>query len=154
MSHTKHRLKLIGLLVIGIGANLSVGCIIGTQAEAEVAFDSPEPRVVMVAPGLWVVEGHRHAVFYEDGYYYRQSGGIWYRSSYYDDGFVRVHARLVPRRIFTVQRPSRYARYRGRRNARYQRTRARRRAQRIDRRQRHERRERRHERRHDRRDHR
>jgi hypothetical protein len=106
-------MKLALGLVLTVGlAQLVSGCVAHAGFGGEVVVD--EPSVVYVAPGVWVVENHNAAVFYSDGYYWQRNGSVWYRSSYYDDGFIQVNARIVPRGIYGVRNHRSYVRYRGR----------------------------------------
>jgi hypothetical protein len=111
---------------IAVAASLAGGCIVHGTGEVSAGYDA-EPavdhRVVYVSPGVWVVENYDAPVFYSDNYYWERRGGYWYRSSYYNGGFVRVGYGVVPYRIRSVRRPSAYVRYRGVRGARYQRVR-------------------------------
>jgi hypothetical protein len=83
---------------------------------AEKTYDDPyydtQPTMVPVHGGVWVVEGRSHPVFYSSGAYWRYDNGYWYRSSYVDDGYVRVRAGVVPRPVVRIDRPTRYVRYR------------------------------------------
>lgn len=107
---------------IAVSASLAGGCVAHAGVGAEATVYDPGPRMVYVSPGLWVVEDYHASIFYSDGYYWRNTGGYWYRSSYYNDGFVRV--RVLPTRIRRVRRPHAYVRYRGPRGVRYKRVRA------------------------------
>jgi hypothetical protein len=64
------------------------------------------PRLVLVAPGVWVVEDSPYAVYYYDGFYWRFYDGIWYRSLYYDSGFIGVNVGIVPRVVVHNYRPA------------------------------------------------
>lgn len=92
------------------------GCWGTTSGSATLTVSTP--RLVLVSPGVYVVEDQDSAVFYSDDYYWRYDGGVWYRSSYYDDGFVQISVDIVPVHIRRVDRPARYVRYRGAANAR------------------------------------
>jgi hypothetical protein len=73
----------------------------------------------MDAPGVWIVENQPYAVYYADGFYWRYAGGTWYRSGYYDDGFVQVNIGIVPRVVVGGYRPH-HAHYRPARHVRAQ----------------------------------
>ena len=95
-------------LAIGIASASCVGhARLGVGVEVE-----PPPRLVWIGPGVWVVEDYGQAVFYANNSYWMYSNGIWYSSSYYNDGFVRVS--VVPPALIRVRRPYRYVRYRAR----------------------------------------
>jgi hypothetical protein len=93
------------VVVIGIAAGLGSSSCVGT---AEVAVESP--RLVWIADGIWVVEDYPQAVYYYDGFYWRMTDGLWYRSDWYADGFVRVGVGPTP--IVRIHRPRSYIRYR------------------------------------------
>lgn len=90
-----------------------VACV--PAAEVQVAG----PRLVLAAPGIWLVENQPYAVYYADGFYWRYDGTGWYRSTYYDDGFVSVNVGLVPRVVITGYRPA-HVRYHPARHVRVQ----------------------------------
>lgn len=92
--------KLMIALALGAGA-VTVGC---GPANVHVTATT-NPRLVWVEPGVWIVESSPYAVYYSDGYYWRYDGGIWYRSPYYNDGFVRVQLGIVPRIVVGAYRP-------------------------------------------------
>lgn len=72
---------------------------------APVGIAVAAPRLVWVAPDVWLVENHPYAVYYVDGYYWRYAGGVWSQSLFYDRGFVRVSAAIVPRIVVGAYRP-------------------------------------------------
>ena len=104
------------LLAIVVGALLSLtgACTARATFGGTAAYSQPEPRLVAIGPGIWVVEDSPDSVFYSDGYYWRYSGGSWYRSSYIDDSFVRVRVHALPVGIRRIDRPRRYRHYRAR----------------------------------------
>jgi hypothetical protein len=85
-------------------AVLAGGCTVGYSANARA-------RMVAVSPGVWVVEDRPDPVFYSDDYYWRYDNGAWYRSSYYDGGFVAVQGGVVPVHVRTIERPRGYVHY-------------------------------------------
>ena len=86
------------------------GCLGGAQ----VRVTATSPRLVLVAPGVWVVEDYPRPVYYADGYYWQYIDGAWYRSSWYDDGFIRADITVVPRIVVRSHRPDVYVHYRAR----------------------------------------
>jgi hypothetical protein len=103
---------------IAVALALSTGvsataCIGGAEVRATAV--APAPRLVWVAPGIWVIEDHDRPVFYDGTYYWMYSDG-WYRSDLYYDGFVRVS--VVPPIVLGIHRPHAYVRYRAPRGAR------------------------------------
>jgi hypothetical protein len=98
------------LFALAVGAaTLAPGC---GPAHVQVAATA-SPQLVWLAPGVWVVEDYPSAVYYADGYYWRYVDGTWYRSSWYEGGFVLVDVGIVPRLVVTTYRPHVHAHYRG-----------------------------------------
>jgi hypothetical protein len=75
-------------------------------------YAAPAPSMYYVSPGVSVVAYSDYPVFYADNYYWRYDNGLWYRSSYYNSGWVHYHD--VPYHVRSIDRPHRYARYDGR----------------------------------------
>jgi len=101
------------LIILGM-ALTATGCVVhgtgGVQVRAHAHYTPP--RLVYVSPGVQVVYDYHEPVFYSDGYYWRNDGYVWYRSSYHSHGWVRADA-YVPAAIVRIDRPSYYVRYRG-----------------------------------------
>jgi len=109
-------MKRIHLLLAAILLSLALsGCVV--RARGGVYASAPQPELVYVSPGVYVIADYDEPVFYSDGYYWRYYGGVWYRSGVYTGGWVRWHS--VPRHIHGIQRPHTYVHYRARGNARY-----------------------------------
>jgi hypothetical protein len=107
-------MRIIGLLLAGVFAT---GCIAEVDGPG-VAYAGPNvavtattvsPDLVYVSPGVQVVYGWNEPVFYVDGYYWRESGGIWYRSSYHTHGWYSYSA---PRAVYSIQNRHAYRNYR------------------------------------------
>lgn len=94
--------------IVGGAAALSPSACVPAEVQVQTAV---APRLVMVEPGIWIVENSPYATYYADGYYWQYSGGLWYRSLYYDSGFIRVGVDLVPRIVIGGYRPH-HIRYR------------------------------------------
>ncbi len=90
-------------------AGTTSGCIVHGRVGARV---EAEPALVEVSPGVMVIEDYDEPVFYSDGYYWMNSGGIWMRSSYHNHGWVRGYA--APRAVIGIRNPRAYVRYRAR----------------------------------------
>ncbi len=75
-----------------------------------------QPNLVYVSPGVWVVEDYNEPVFWYGDYYWAYRNGLWYRSSVYSGGWVRVHA--APAHIRGIHNPYRYRHYRAPRGVR------------------------------------
>jgi hypothetical protein len=105
------------LLVIALAG----GCTIRGGFHAR----STAPSMVLVSPGVYVIEDYNEPVFYSEGAYWRYHSGIWYSSRVHTGGWVRV--RTVPTYVSRIDRPHTYVHYRGsargnaRGNARYDR---------------------------------
>jgi len=86
-------------LLIGAMAVLTPGCAArlegSAQADAPVVFTS-DPTLVEVDSGVWVVRDYDYPVYYVNDDYWVIRDGVWYRSSSYDRGWVRVEATVVP----------------------------------------------------------
>ncbi len=103
-------------IVVGMALALGVastGCVGSAEVRATAVVSTP--RLVWIAPGVWVVEDYHSAVFFYDGYYWMFDDGLWYRSTYYTDGFVRVA--VVPPVVVSIRRPRTYVRYHAPRGA-------------------------------------
>lgn len=99
---------------LGVGAVSATGCTGSVQGTATyTSTSSYRPRLVLIQPGIYVVEDYGTPVFYSDGYYWRTSGDRWYRSWAYDDGFIAVRPETVPPRLHRIERPQVYVHYRG-----------------------------------------
>lgn len=109
----KAAMKKRTLLVFALGAVLlgTTGC--ATRVSYSATATVAPTRLVAVGPGVWTVYDYHQPVFYADGYYWLWSGGMWYRSTYVDYGFSRVHVSRVPPVVLRIDRPSAYVRYRG-----------------------------------------
>ena len=101
------------LLAVAIGA--SSGCVARVHGQARTtAVVEAEPSLVLV-DGVWVVEDYDEPVFYDEGFYWRFYGGVWYRSSVHHGNWVRVD--VVPVRVRAIDRPTRFVRFRAAANA-------------------------------------
>ncbi len=88
-------------------ALFAAGCAVGYTAT--VADDGYGPDLVYAAPGVQVVADYNEPVFFTDGLYWRYSGGYWYRSPYYNRGWVTARP---PGAVLQIDRPQTYAHYR------------------------------------------
>lgn len=97
------------LLAAAIGASASNGCVARVHGEARTtAVVDAEPSLVLV-DGVWVVEDYDEPVFYDEGFYWRFYGGVWYRSNVHTGNWVRVD--VVPSRVRMIDRPTRFVHY-------------------------------------------
>ena len=75
------------------------------------------PQMEVVSPGVQVIADYDYPVFYSDGYYWRNDGGIWYRSGFYNRGWAVSYN--VPYGVRGIGHPEYYAHYHGGYNAGY-----------------------------------
>ncbi len=80
-------------------------------------YAGPAPALVEVSPGVQVIADYDYPVFYSDGFYWRNTGGVWYRSGYYDRGWAVSYN--VPMGVRGIDRPYAYAHYHGNGAVRY-----------------------------------
>ena len=81
----------------------------------EVAYVEPT-AYVYINPQVQVIENYDYPVFFSNGMYWRNEGGVWYSSSYHDRGWVTTVE--VPVHIRTIERPEVYVHYHANVNAR------------------------------------
>lgn len=102
------------LVTLGLAFG-ATGCLVSGTARVH-GGAYVRPATVQISPGIYVVEDYHEPVFYSDGWYWRQHGNVWYRSSYHSHGWVRW--RHVPRGVATIHNPHVYVRYRANGRAR------------------------------------
>ena len=73
-------------------------------------YEEPDLVDVEVSPGVQVVADYEEPVFHADNFYWRFSGGIWYRSTVHTGGWVVYED--VPVRVRSIERPHTYVHYR------------------------------------------
>ena len=97
------------LLSCVVFAGLAGGC----TGSGQVAYsaDVQAPQLVEVTPGVQVIADANEPIFYSDSYYWRNDGGVWYRSRSHTSGWVRIDD--APTRIRSIDRPSMYVHYHG-----------------------------------------
>jgi hypothetical protein len=103
---------------LGVGAVSTAGCTGSIRGTATYTTTTARPRLVLVQPGVYVVEDYNQSVFFSDGYYWRTMDGRWYRSRAYDDGYVAVRFETIPLRVRRIERPHAYVHFRAGANAR------------------------------------
>ena len=111
-----HRdMRLIALLFAGV---LGTGCYATASTGYTPAYYGPSvavsattvgPDLVYVSPGVQVIADYNEPVFYADGFYWRETGGIWYRSHYHTHGW---HSYRAPRTILGIRDRHSYRHYR------------------------------------------
>lgn len=80
-----------------------------------ITFHAPPPMVV-VQPGVQVVEDSDDEVFFVDGFYWCRRDGRWFRTRTHSGGWVFVEERRVPRPIYGLP-PGHYRHFRHERPA-------------------------------------
>lgn len=99
------------LLPVVAALGLATGCY--TQGDVGVGYSygyaAPAPSMYYVQPGVSVVAYSDYPVFYSDNYYWRYDNGLWYRSSYYNGGWIVYNN--APYAVRSIDRPYRYARF-------------------------------------------
>lgn len=86
----------------------------GCYTEADVgygggAYVAPAPALVYAAPGVQVIADYDEPIFFVDGFYWRNDGSSWYRSSYYTGGWAYAPP---PQAVLRIERPREYVHYR------------------------------------------
>ena len=100
--------RTVGLLLAVATGALS-GCVARVHGHARTtAVVEAEPSLVLV-DGVWVVEDYNEPVFYDEGYYWRFYGGVWYRSNVHTGNWIRID--VVPNRVRAIDRPTRFVRF-------------------------------------------
>jgi hypothetical protein len=107
--------KLNMMLFAVILSTVAGGCVVRGTMRSSAYVETPD--MVALDSGVYVVQDYDQPVFYSDSYYWRYDGGVWYRSGYYNRGWVRVST--VPYRVRTIDRPYAYVHYRGSANVRH-----------------------------------
>jgi hypothetical protein len=94
-----------------LAATLATGCYAETTGSVGygVTATTVAPDLVYVSPGVQVIADYDEPVFYADNFYWRQSGGVWYRSSYHTGGWIYASP---PRTVLSINNPYNYRHYR------------------------------------------
>jgi hypothetical protein len=78
----------------------AAGCLgTATVSGGGGGYYDAQPDLVEVEPGVQVIVDYDEPIFYSDNYYWRNDGGSWYRSSYYNRGWVSAQPPVVIGRI-------------------------------------------------------
>ena len=96
-------MRLTGFLIVATMA--ITGCAAG------VAYEQPpaNPELVYVSPGVQVIADYNEPIFYSDSFYWRNDGGVWYRSRYHSGGWAVA---APPPAVARIDRPRGYVHYR------------------------------------------
>jgi hypothetical protein len=109
-------MRILSVLFVSLLA--ATGCVATASPGYTTAYVGPSagvtatvvgPELVYVSPGVQVIADYGEPVFYADGFYWRESGGIWYRSSYHTHGWVYANA---PYSIVSIRDRHTYRHYR------------------------------------------
>ena len=96
-------MRLAGFLIV---ATMTIsGCAAG------VAYEPPpaNPELVYVSPGVQVIADYNEPIFYSDNFYWRNDGGVWYRSPYHTGGWAIA---TPPPAVARIDQPRGYVHYR------------------------------------------
>jgi hypothetical protein len=94
------RLAIPALLVMVVTS----GCLVHGRAGMSATVGQPD--LVLVEPGVYVIQDYDEPVFYSEGSYWWYSSGVWYSSRVHTGGWVRVHR--PPVMIGRIHRPNTY----------------------------------------------
>src|SRR5579863_9308688 len=102
--------------VVAVNADVAVApapmpvAVAAVDVEPEPApVEYVQPDLVAVSPGVEVVYNYDYPVFFVNGFYWHQEGGIWYSSHYHTGGWVRISA--PPREVIGIRNPGGYSHY-------------------------------------------
>jgi len=101
-------------LVLSLALALSVLAPSAARAQVDVQINiglPVAPPLVVVEPGVQVVEDYDEEVFVTGGWYWVRRGPYWYRARTPQATFVHVQPRYVPARLVKVP-PGRYKHWR------------------------------------------
>jgi len=87
---------------------LAGGCYGETRGAVYASASTPD--LVAVSPGVSVIADYDEPIFYNNGWYWWNVDGYWYRSSYYTGGWSYVAS--PPYAVVRVGSPYRYVHYR------------------------------------------
>jgi len=110
----------VAALVLSSGdASAQVSFSAGVRADVVVEPPAIEfdvrPPLVVVSPGIYVVEDYDYEVFYVSGWYWSNRSGVWFRTRDYHGGWRRAPARYVPGKLVRMPH-GRYKHFHGRGN--------------------------------------
>jgi hypothetical protein len=106
MLQSRDMRKLFFALLLGSAACAGTGTVAYTNSGS---YGYADVDMVTVSPGVQVIADYDEPVFYSGGYYWRQSGDIWYRSNNWTGGWGVYNP---PRAVVNIRSPNAYVRYR------------------------------------------
>ena len=98
------------LLPVSPQISASAGVSANVQVSVPTIHFEVEPPLVVVTPGVYVVQDYDQEVFFVRGYYWCNMGGVWYRTRHHRGGWVAVNGPRVPRSIYRLP-PGHYKHY-------------------------------------------
>jgi hypothetical protein len=101
-------LVIFSLVFVGACYSEEPGVAVGYSAGYGYGYAGPQ--LEYVSPGVQVIADYDYPVFYSDGYYWRNDGGIWYRSGFYNRGWAVSYN--VPYGVRGISNPGYYTHYR------------------------------------------
>jgi hypothetical protein len=112
-------MRILGVLFASV---VATGCYATTGGYYTPGYVGPtvavtattvEPDLVYAAPGVQVIADFDEPIFYSEGFYWRETGGIWYSSRYHTGGWAYAApptaiVSIRDRRSYTHYRPAGY----------------------------------------------
>lgn len=96
------------LVAVGVAAPAVAQVRVEIQLPS-IVFPAP-PQLVVVQPGVQVVQDYDEEVFFVDDYYWNHRGPNWYRTKTHNGGWALVEPTLVPRAIVGLP-PGKYRKW-------------------------------------------
>ena len=96
-----------------INSFLLMGLAGGCTGSGQVSYSGEvqTPELIEINPGVQVVADYDEPIFYSENYYWRNQGGVWYRSQYHTRGWARFDA--APAAVVHIQTPQAYVHFHG-----------------------------------------
>ncbi len=99
------------LLILTTATLLMGGCVASGQAGYSANAEVTTPALISIDSDVQVIADYDEPIFYSQNYYWRNDGGVWFRSTSHTRGWVRFDA--APAAIIRIERPAAYIHYRG-----------------------------------------
>lgn len=106
------RIRVSGCAFALLLATLLGACSFSGEVDYARDVTVTSPRLVVVSPGVQVVEDANAPLFYVNGFYWLYRDAAWLRSDSYRGGFARVDYATVPHELRAIEQPQLYAHYR------------------------------------------